>query len=834
MISDMKNSASKYKNLFAFLFFVLLAIIAIGANPLAKETVGPFDLLVSSHGYSSVVPSNIKVRCRERSDILDARFPGLIKLKNEFYYDLKNFNKKKLDLVGNLYVLIWKPSLLIYVCIPNDPLAYYCSQLFKLIISGFGVYLFLQLFLSYPASLFGGIVYMLCGFNAAWFFWLQVDTSIWIPWLLWAVASYLISNRTRYLFLTTLISVFLIKGAFPAVAAYGFYSVALFILIYNIFNYKSVYSFFLKSITPLLFVAFAFIISSDYLLSLVNIIENVDLSYRGRAHTILSLKKLKNLFNPSDLQVETSIYSGFLAFIFSLISFPYLWVKKESEKSKSFYIFSLLLMIISIIIAYGLINHNLIRKIPVFSSNPWQRMSVIIGLSIALLSSSFIEILQNLKKRPSKVFKLITPLLIIFCLIQFIDQKKYFNKFNGATRSEYFFPLTPSIDFVKRNIKDYQSIIADNSFSISGTLSSYNFFEWYRHSFRSKAEKKLLLSLAPNSDSSPTSFNLSSRNIDLSSPLMNLFTIRYILINAKYISVNKKKLISILNIPFYRQPQISHCPSPPIPFNEICQHFYLLESRRLSGINLYLANYGNNNFGSDVLLKLYNSKNHELIGISKKDKKYIKDNTWEYFGFDKPIKLEKGEYEFSLTLVNKKTHSMLSVWSTKRTSEINSYLTVNGEETDLSFKYLLHKAKNIDEKKYRVHRLERAVAVVENLECPEGPYLISDIDKYPPVIKIRNLTYESTVGEIAIHLPEKCSGYVIIPRPNDNYLAYVDGKLKDIEQYLGVMPAVYVDNNTQIFIKKKPFYLMTGFIISFLSLFLFVIILFFKRGSNSF
>jgi len=358
-------------------------------------------------------------------------------------------------------------------------------------------------------------------------------------------------------------------------------------------------------------------------------------------------------------------------------------------------------------------------------------------------------------------------------------------------------------------------------------LSSYDLFEWFRHSFRSNAEKKLLFSLVPDSYSSATSFIFSARNIDFSSPLMDLFAVKYLLIDANNLSF-------ILTPYFFKQPEINRCPSPPIPFNEIFQHFYLSESRLLSGINLFLGNYRNNRFDSDVLLKLFDSKNHELIGISKKDKKYIKDNTWVYFNFDKPIKLEKGEHEFSLTLLNKKTHSMLSGWSTKRTSEVNSYLTVNGEETDLSFKYFLHEANDIYKKKYRIHRLERAVAIVENLKCPEGPYLISDIDKYPPVIKIRNLTYESTVGEITIHLPEKCSGYVIIPRPNDNYLAYVDGKLKDIEQYLGVMPAVYVNNNTQIFIKKKPFYLMIGFIISFLSLFLFVILLFFKRKNRNF
>jgi len=827
MISTIKTPSSRYKNLFALLFFILLAIIAVGVNPLAKETVGPFDLLVSYTGYSSVAPSNLEVRCRERSDILDARLPGWRKHKKEFYFCLENFNKKKLALIENLYVMIWKPSLFIYTCIPNDPLAFYLSQLIKLIIAAFGTYLFLKLFLSYPASLFGGIVYMMCGFNAGWFFWPQVDTSMWLPWLFWAVALYLISDRTRYLFLITLITVFLIKGAFPAVAAYGLYSVALLIFIYNIFNQKNVYSFFLKSITPLLFIALAFIISSDYLFKLVNTLKNVDLSYRQASNPCIDLKKLRNLYDPSSAYVESSIYSGFLAFVFSLLSFLYLWVKGKVKNWKSFYVFALILMIISIVITFSLINPDIIRKIPIFSSNSWRRVSVIIGLSMAFLSSFFIEFIYNLKKRPSKVFKLVTPILIIFFLVQFVDQKKYFNEFNGPTRSEYFYPMTPSIKFVKNNIKDYQSIIAAYSFNISGTLSSYGFFEWYRHSFRSNAEKKLLFSLAPNSYSSPTSFVISAKNIDFSSPLMNLFAVKYILINAKNIGFTQAPY-------FFKQPKINHIPSPPIPFNKICQHFYISENRHLSGINLFLGNYRNKRFNSDVLLKLYDSNSNKIIGISKKDKKYIKDNIWVYFEFEEPVDLKKGEYKFSLELANKRTRAMLSAWSTKRTEKINSYLTVNGEKTDLSFKYFLHEANDIYKENYKVHRLEPRVAVVENLKCPEGPYLISDINKYPPFIKISDLDYESSVGEITIQLPKKSSGYVIIPRPKDNYIAYVDGDLKDMDQYLGVMPAVYVDNNAQIIIRKKPFYLMPGFIISFLSLLFFVIFLFFMRKSRNF
>jgi len=312
------------------------------------------------------------------------------------------------------------------------------------------------------------------------------------------------------------------------------------------------------------------------------------------------------------------------------------------------------------------------------------------------------------------------------------------------------------------------------------------------------------------------------RNIDLSSPLMNLFAIKYLLIDAE-----ERKFIQLPH--FFIQPGITHSPSPPLPFNELVQHFDVSRERKLAGINLFIGNYRNKNFDSDVLLELYDSKKHELLGTSVKEKKFIKDNIWIYFDFEKPIILEQRRYEFSLVLMNKNTHSMLSGWSTRRTQGINSYLTVNVEKTHLSFKYSLHEATDKYRENYKVHRLEPAVAVVENLTCPEGPYLVSDLDEYPPKIKISDLEYESLAGELKIHLPEGASGYVILPRPDRHYRAYVDGEKKPIEKYLDVMPAVYVENSSQVLIKEKSFFPLTGFIISFVSLSLFVILLFIRE-----
>jgi hypothetical protein len=101
----------------------------------------------------------------------------------------------------------------------------------KLVISGFGSYLLLKVFLRWLPAIWGGMVFMLCGFNAAWFFWEQATTAIWIPWLLWATVMYLETEDKKWLPAITIISLLLIFGGFPPVAAFGFYSLALFVLV---------------------------------------------------------------------------------------------------------------------------------------------------------------------------------------------------------------------------------------------------------------------------------------------------------------------------------------------------------------------------------------------------------------------------------------------------------------------------------------------------------------------------------------------------------------------------------------------------------------------------
>ena len=186
----------RFESFSAVIVFLCLAIYALGANPFSGQTVAPFDRLLQFPGWFSV-PSDRQAVHAERSDILDSQLPTWITLKEQirkgesplWYPNGAGGQPISLELCN--------PAFLLFLAVKDNALAYYLVSLAKLIISGFGVYLLLRTFLRWLPSVWGGIVFMLCGFNAAWLFWEQVTTAMWIPWLLWATVIYLKTDNLK-------------------------------------------------------------------------------------------------------------------------------------------------------------------------------------------------------------------------------------------------------------------------------------------------------------------------------------------------------------------------------------------------------------------------------------------------------------------------------------------------------------------------------------------------------------------------------------------------------------------------------------------------------------
>ena len=213
-------------------FIFLLAIFTMGANPFT-ETIAPVDLLANSRGWANVISEIPDIENEARSDVIDVMIPNSRTMQRNrdssgyfaFYF-----------LRGNWTKILFLPHKLPVHLFEMDT-AIYLECLIKLMVSGWGMFLFLQLFINkWHARLFGAISFMLCGFQVSWIFWSQSAVAMWFPWMLWVTYKIFESKRPfPYIILLSLLSAFSIYAWFPSVAAYCFYALGLWVVMLLLF-----------------------------------------------------------------------------------------------------------------------------------------------------------------------------------------------------------------------------------------------------------------------------------------------------------------------------------------------------------------------------------------------------------------------------------------------------------------------------------------------------------------------------------------------------------------------------------------------------------------------
>ena len=389
---------SQKENFLAFVVILLLSIFALHANPFAGQTVAPFDRLMQVPGWSSV-NSDRKAVHADRSDILDAQLPTWITLKNQIKNGESPFWYPNASGGQPISFELFNPTFWVFTLIKDNAFAYYMVGLLKLVISGFGGYLLLKTFLRWFPSVFGGMVYMLCGFNAAWFFWDQIATAMWIPWLLWATVRYLKTDNLKWLPVITIMSLLLIWGAYFPVAAYGFYSFALLVLVWNIYTIffpdwrksftdtGSIKVFFKKSALPLLAVGLAFFMSAVTLIPFIESMSGINLGYRSGARSFLSVRDLWLFFSyEHPPEVERTAYIGIPACLLAIFGVSQAF-KTKDRSLFAFQLFNILLVILTSLIAFGILPKDLVAVLPVFKNNWGNRVIVVTLLGCAALSA---------------------------------------------------------------------------------------------------------------------------------------------------------------------------------------------------------------------------------------------------------------------------------------------------------------------------------------------------------------------------------------------------------------------------------------------------------------
>ena len=815
MIIDINGQRTKkYFFFIVILSYILLSALVIGANPFVGENSAPMDILAEYQGWSShqFAPAE---NHPARSDILDVFIPQWLTLKEALRANESGiWNSVSLNGVPGILDIsrsIFTPSFLAFLIIDEHWLGFYFAGLIKLVIAAVGTFLLLRLFVGSGAAFFGGAVFAYSGFNAAWFYWPQVSTSPWVPWLLWSCAGWYLFRDKKWLLLIIFTTVMLLLGGFPAVAVYGLYASVLFALFFSLYKRKTYkYALYISGFM-LVSIAVAFLITSIPLLALFDALDLINLDYRSGGTSFVFPKDLALLFNPhlyASLGVEKTLYVGKIALALAMMSIFLLYKKKASDKRSLLILFSLILLLITIVIAFGIIPHELIRLIPAVGHNPWNRLVVITGLAIAILAAiTFDWAIARTIQVKNKVLKIV---LIIGLLVgggyQIYDQGVLFREFNNIAVKKDFFPSTPGIDYVRGNLKNLQSVVADKSFLISGTLGAYGISEWFAHGFRTDNEKDILKQIVYDPFPGPTAARFSADDIKFDSDLFSKLGIRYVLVKA----YNGKLIRSQLHG--------GRLAAPAMPKNRLTQSVLIKEPISLTSIGLVLATYRAKQAPSDVFLEIL-SEIGAVIARAQIKAELIQDNEIAIFDFGKNIELLPGRYELRIGLVDKNVEGKLTAWYTRNVKYEGDLIHINDETLPGALLYSFYNANYSANllNRWRVHdEVKDNVTIVENMNTPDGAYFVKNMDPKSPIISNDVHTERHNAENVVVNYIGNKTGYIVLPiRWFSGWVAYQNGFKQQPESYLGMLLAIKVNGPSEIKFSYEPTYLGLGVFLTF-------------------
>lgn len=472
---------------------------------------------------------------------------------------------------------------------------YHCL---KQLITGFFFYLFLKsIGLSFSSRIFGMLTVSFSTFVIAFAAWKVPDSLIFIPIILYAFEEYRKSTKYRWLVAIAFAVLFALLSGFPAIILYSLLFTCIYIT-FRIFTDENLPSIRQKLtvLSHLVFAFFIGILLSGFsFLPTIEFFNHIGLGYREgaglrRFHPDTLLRFwgtmgcgspiYKNFICPSNFN-ETAIYTGFLSLLLS----PFSLLNKKCRKLG---VFSLITFILIFAISFGLFGINtFLGRLPVLKLSSNTRIVALLPIISAMIGSLGFDALLRSKLRPFKVFWLILPIifyvsififgnnltnflsldllnklktLTIFigsvtliiilalskseavkwwssfamCVLLFLDLTNGMVAYNGASRSDLFYPPTPSLQYLQANQDSYERFIAIDrrnmipSMPLSYSLNSINNHWWVSDSYR-----KVLSTIDENlyAKSKTTQPIFSPTSIDYFSQLLDIMRVKYLTID---------------------------------------------------------------------------------------------------------------------------------------------------------------------------------------------------------------------------------------------------------------------------------------------------------------
>ena len=828
-IVDFNERVSRGEVILTISFFALLAYFYLGFDIFKGEIVAPMDLLLQYSGWQES-GLHLPLFNAQRSDILDALLPRWIFMKRALlsgHFSLWNSlvagGQPAFPLISGSYL---SPSFFLF-CFFEDGLGFTLALWVRLVIAGLGAYFLCRARLGILASLFGGITFMMCGFNTSWLMWPQVATSAWIPWVLWACLRLIECPGVRRMVILTMLVAFLLLGGFPSVAAYGLYLAALFtswVLVNRAILNKSPFQSLKLSLWLAAGVFLALPLISLQLIPFLEYLGEVDLSWR-RAGSI-PLNKILLLWHPFREglpHVEHAGYAGKLTILFIPLA---LWsaAKDKTWRGPFSPYFWFGALILTLMLIYGkpepIVNY--FYKLPVFDFNQNGRMLSLLGLELALLGAvGFQQLFGRSSTFLARVAIKRSHLILygmglILLAVQVLDIARVGRSQNAVVPGETFYPLTPTIRFLKERIRAGQAVLHTSAFLIPGTLTAYGLPDWFAHTHRLKKEKAILENLVAYPWASPTAALFDADQIKMGSPYFEALAVRFVLSESP---------------PILSQSE-NDTPQKLMPGESLTQRFLLKEEVVAWSVQLLTATYRQITAGCAVRISLLDSSGNK-IASKVLSKELIRDNQWATFSFDSEVRLEPGLYDLRVDAIGLPSARPIAIWSLiKKDAYPQGYFLRDGKEQkgDLSFR--LMGTNQAAREKWTISSPGGTITVFENKDVPPGAYLLKAKTSFERFNRrdifwegLHILEISNSVIRHQVTCKEPC-WLVRTARLWPGWKALVNGQERPIKPYLGVLPAVKLDRGeNQIEWRYEPESWKWGCRISFTTaLFLFILL----------
>lgn len=783
--------------------YVVLAVIALGANPFAGRTVGPFDLLVSQPGWAGTRHDNALVRSFERTDVLDALLPRWIFARNELrsgrvpvWNPLPGGGEAGMQ---NLASAQLNPAFALFALAPSPASGFYAATLFNLVMAACGAHLWLRRRLGVAGAAFGGVTVMLCGFNTAWLFWPHVLTSVWICWLLWAVDAWWRDGHAWRFGAVVATATLLILGGFPFVTELGLGAAVLQVVMLAWLERDVPVRRRVGGIVAAL--ALAFGLCAVPLIAVGRWLANVDVTYRVGGSSLRFFPDA-NLLMPLGARhaplVESTMYAGALGVLLALTGAVLAF---HRFRAKAFALaFPLALLAVGLVMTFELVPHAWLARVPGLGTNPWSRAIVILDLGLAAVAAFAVDwIFSRVASRPAAWTVAIT-----LIGIQAIDLGSFFRLFNGPVPSAYFYPSTPLLERVQAGAGPFDGVIADHNYLVSGTLGAYGLREWFGHGFKSRATKGVLSRVADRPFTTPTASILTAGQLDLSSPALRALGIRYLL--------GGRDLISHSIVPEFTpgsmRPMVA---LPALGTMRWTQRFTLLDTYPLTGIALRLATYGGHSLHGTVSLSIRSANEPAVrLGSSRMAAADVVDGAMARFTFAPALTLPPGDYDLTLAYEEGGPGEAMTAWYTPGHGEHCALLAEPAmPEGCLIMQWL---SERTDVREWTQIAQDGSLLLFENRQTPTGPYFIDTLLAFPDAQSTANVkVVPGPAHGWVLEYNGQRPGFVVLPMSsNAAWHFLLDGKEVHPVLYLGALSGIRVTGQARIDARYDPLSIRWG------------------------